>query len=308
VRIAKDITRLAGETPLVELGVLGRGLACRIAAKLEFFNPSSSVKIRAALSMIEAAEKNGSLKPGVRLVEPTSGNTGIALALICARRGYRLALTMSESMSLERRQLLKAYGAELFLTPASEGMAGAVKKAREISLEPPGAVMLGQFENPANPEVHEKTTAPEIWRDTGGAVDIFVAGVGTGGTVTGAGAALKKLKPSVKIAAVEPAGSPVLSGGKPGPHKIQGIGPGFVPKNFDRSFVDEIIQVSDEDARHTARELALREGILAGISSGAAVWAAIQIARRPESAGKLLVVILPDTGERYLSSGLFGED
>jgi cysteine synthase A len=307
LKIADDITKLIGRTPLVYLDKMAHGLPARVAAKLESFNPGSSVKDRIGLNMIETAERAGLLKPDTVLVEPTSGNTGIALAYICASRGYRLVLTMPETMSIERRKLLAIFGAELVLTPGAEGMKGAINRAREIADSDPKYLMLQQFSNPANPEIHRKTTALEIWDDTNGTVDILVAGVGTGGTITGVTQVLKEKKPSFRAIAVEPLNSPVLSGGKPGPHKIQGIGAGFVPEIYRSELVDRIIQVRDEDAGITARRLAREEGILAGISSGAAVWAALEIAKEPENKGKLIVVVLPDTGERYLSTWLFEE-
>ncbi len=302
-----DVTRTIGGTPLVRLNRLTEGLHATILVKLELRNTLGSVKDRIGVSMIEAAEAAGLIGEGSLIVEPTSGNTGIALAFVCAARRYRLVLTMPETMSLERRKLLKHLGAELVLTPGGEGMRGAIERARKILSERPGAYMPDQFSNPANPEIHRRTTAEEIWRDTAGKVDILVAGVGTGGTITGVSEVIKGRRPSFRAVAVEPADSPVLSGGKPGPHKIQGIGAGFVPAVLNRSVVDEIVTVSNDDAFETARSLARREGILCGISSGAAVWAALQVARRPESEGKLMVVILPSTGERYLSTELFLE-
>ncbi len=305
MKVAPNAIDLIGNTPMVELSRLARGLPVRILAKLEMMNPLGSVKDRIAWAMIHDAEERGLLRPGSTVVEPTSGNTGIGLAFVCAIRGYRLILTMPETMSQERRRILRALGAELVLTPGDKGMKGAVEEAERIAREL-GAFMPQQFENPANPRIHEETTAEEVWRDTGGKVDFFVAGVGTGGTITGVGRALKRKKREVKIVAVEPAASPVLSGGEPGPHKIQGIGAGFIPKVLDRSVIDEVIAVSDEEAMGTARRLARAEGILAGISSGAALAAALRVARRPEATGKTLVVVLPDTGERYLSTELFG--
>jgi len=304
VKIAGSIIELVGNTPLVELSRLGKGIPARILGKLEMMNPLGSVKDRIAWAMIRDAEERGILGPGSTVVEPTSGNTGIGLAFVCAIRGYRLILTMPETMSEERRRILRALGAELVLTPGDRGMRGAVEEARRIAREL-GAFMPQQFENPANPRIHEETTAEEIWRDTAGQVDIFVAGVGTGGTITGVGRVLKRRKPGVRIIAVEPASSPVLSGGEPGPHKIQGIGAGFVPAVLDRSVIDEVITVAEEEAVEASRMLARTEGILAGISSGAALAAALRVARRPEANGKTVVVILPDTGERYLSTGLF---
>lgn len=313
VKIARSLVDLIGNTPLLELSNMERkqDLKVKILAKLEYFNPAGSVKDRIGYAMIKAAEDEGILnkdRPSAHvIIEPTSGNTGVGLAMIAAARGYRLILTMPETMSLERRNLLRALGAEVVLTPGAEGMGGAVKKAHELAADISGAFLPQQFENPVNPEIHRRTTAQEIWNDTGGRVDIFIAGVGTGGTITGVGEVLKKKKPAVKIYAVEPASSPVLSGGKPGPHKIQGIGAGFMPKVLNPEVIDEIIKVGDEEAFDTARELAKTEGLLVGISSGAAAFAAVQTARRPENAGKTIVALFPDTGERYLSTGLFGE-
>ncbi|WP_273389066.1 cysteine synthase A [Barnesiella viscericola] len=306
-KIAKNLTDLIGNTPLLELSNYNRKheLGATVIAKLEYFNPAGSVKDRIALAMIDDAERRGVLKPHATLIEPTSGNTGVGLAFVAAARGYHLILTMPETMSLERRNLLKALGAQLVLTPGAEGMTGAIKKAQELNEQIEGSVILQQFENPANPAAHVATTAEEIWRDTAGEVDIFVAGVGTGGTVSGVGKGLKSHNPAIKIVAVEPAGSPVLSGGKPGPHQLQGIGAGFVPKTYDASVVDEVIPVGDDDAIRTSRELTATEGMLVGISSGAAAWAATQLARRPENRGKNIVVLLPDTGERYLSTVLY---
>jgi cysteine synthase A len=306
-KIAKDITKLIGNTPLVRLNRITKDCVASIVAKLEFYNPCSSVKDRIGLSMIERAEKEGKISKDTIILEPTSGNTGIALAFVCAVKGYKLVLTMPETMSLERRQLLAAFGAQIILTPGSEGMTGAVKKAEELSKSNRRYFMPQQFKNPANPEIHRYTTAKEIWEDTDGKVDILVAGVGTGGTITGVAEAIKKKKPNFLVIAVEPKDSPVLSGGKPGAHKIQGIGAGFIPGVLNRDVIDEIIQVSNEDAFATARRLSREEGILAGISSGAAVFAALYVAKRKENAGKLIVVILPDTGERYLSTGLFAQ-
>jgi cysteine synthase A len=304
-RIAEDITKLVGGTPLVRLAKIGAGLGAEVVGKLEFYNPCASVKDRIGLSMIEAAERTGRINADTIILEPTSGNTGIALAFVCAARGYKLVLTMPETMSVERRRLLRILGAELVLTPGSEGMPGAIRKAEELAERDPRHLILQQFTNPANPEIHRKTTAEEIWEDTGGGVDILVAGVGTGGTITGVAEVLKKRKPSFKAIAVEPTDSPVLSGGKPGPHLIQGIGAGFVPDVLRMDLVDEVIQVRHEDAGAAARRLAREEGILAGISAGAAVWAALQVASRPENAGKMIVAVLCDTGERYLSTWLF---
>ena len=302
--IHRNITELIGRTPLVEISGL-EGQKARIAVKVESFNPGGSVKDRIALSMIEDAEARGVLAPGATIIEPTSGNTGVGLAWIGRVKGYKVILTMPETMSRERRSLLKAYGAELVLTPGTEGMKGAIRKAEELRAATPGAIILGQFVNPANPVAHEKYTGEEIWNDTEGQVDIFIAGAGTGGTVSGTGRALKRHKPELRVIAVEPAGSPVLTEGHAGPHKIQGIGAGFVPDTLDRSVVDEVLTVADEAAFEGMRLLSRREGILAGISSGAAFSAAIEVARREENAGKLVVALLPDTGERYLSTGLF---
>lgn len=306
-KIASKLTDLIGNTPLLELSNFDKkhGLKGRIIAKLEYFNPASSVKDRIANAMIEDAEASGVLKPDSELVEPTSGNTGIGLAFVAAAKGYKLTLTMPETMSIERRNLLKALGANIVLTPGPEGMKGAIAKAEELQKENPKVVILQQFANPANPAVHKRTTAEEIWRDTDGKVDIFIAGVGTGGTISGVGEVLKKHNPNVQIVAVEPTDSPVLSGGKPGPHKIQGIGAGFVPQTYDASVVDQVIQVSNDDAIRTSRELAREEGLLVGISSGAATYAAIQLAKKDENKGKNIVVILPDSGERYLSTVLY---
>ncbi|MGM0494313.1 MAG: cysteine synthase A [Armatimonadota bacterium] len=307
MNIASDVTQLVGKTPLVWLDRLAEGLPGRVAAKLEAFNPGSSVKDRIAKSMIEAAERAGAIGDDTILVEPTSGNTGIGLAVVAAARGYPLVLTMPESMSVERRKLLKALGADLVLTPAGDGMKGAIDQARDLAEGDERYLLLQQFENAANPEIHRRTTALEIWDDTDGQVDIFVAGVGTGGTITGVGEVLKKLKPDVQIVAVEPVDSAVLSGGEPGGHKIQGIGAGFVPEVLDREVIDEVLTVANSAAFGTARALARRQGILAGISSGAATWAALQLAQRQDNYGKLIVTVLPDTGERYLSTALFAE-
>lgn len=306
-RIAQKLTELIGNTPLLELSNFNKkhSVNAKIIGKLEYFNPASSIKDRIANAMIEDAEVKGVLRPDSEIIEPTSGNTGIGLAFVSASKGYKLTLTMPETMSLERRNLLKALGANIVLTPGSEGMKGAIAKAEELQKENPKAVILQQFANPANPAIHRKTTAEEIWKDTNGKVDIFVAGVGTGGTVSGVGEILKKYNSNIKIVAVEPTDSPVLSGGKPGPHKIQGIGAGFVPKVYDASVVDEVIQVTIDDSIRTSRELAREEGLLVGISSGAATFAALQLAKRHENKGKNIVVVLPDTGERYLSTILY---
>ncbi len=307
MKIAGNITELIGNTPLVYLDKIAQGLPGRVAAKLEFFNPAASVKDRLALAMIDAAERDGLIAPGATIIEPTSGNTGIGLAFICAARGYKLILTMPDTMSLERRALVRVFGAEVVLTEGAKGMRGAVEKAEELNKAIPGSFIPQQFLNPANAAIHQKTTAEEIWAGTDGAVDFFIAGVGTGGTVTGTAQGLKSHKPSVRAIAVEPASSPLLSTGKSGTHKIQGIGANFVPGVFKKEFVDEIITVSDEAAGDTAKKLAAVEGILTGISAGAALWAALEVAARPDSAGKLIVVLLPDTGERYLSTWLFQE-
>ena len=309
-KIAKQITELIGRTPLVELAKVSKqnGLDTPIIAKVEFFNPGGSVKDRIAFAMIEDAEKKGILKPGATIIEPTSGNTGVGLALVSAVKGYKLILTMPETMSVERRNLVKAYGAEVKLTPGQDGMPGAIRAAEELRDSIPNAVILEQFENPANPQRHYDTTGVEIWEDTDGQVDIFVAGVGTGGTISGIGKRLKEKNPNIRIIAVEPASSPVLNGGKSGPHKIQGIGAGFIPNTYNAQVIDEVFDVDNDDAIRTGRLLAQQEGLLVGISSGAAVFAAIQIAKRPENKGKKIVVLLPDTGERYLTTVLYAFD
>ena len=306
-RIARQLTDLVGNTPLLEFSNFNasKGLKAQVIGKLEYFNPAGSVKDRIALAMIEDAEAKGLLKPGATIIEPTSGNTGVGLAFVSASKGYKLILTMPDTMSAERRNLLKALGARLVLTPGAEGMKGAIAKAEELRDATPGSIILQQFENPANPAVHIRTTAEEIWRDTDGKVDLFVAGVGTGGTVSGVGAGLKAHNPNVQIVAVEPSDSPVLSGGKPGPHKIQGIGAGFIPKAYNGEGVDKILRVTNDDAIRTSRELAEKEGLLVGISSGAAVYAAAELAKLPENEGKTIVALLPDTGERYLSTVLY---
>jgi cysteine synthase A len=307
MQIASDVTELIGNTPLVRLRRVTEGCSAEVVAKLEFYNPAHSVKDRIGVAMIEAAERAGMIKPDTVILEPTSGNTGIALAFVCAARGYKCVLSMPETMSKERRILLRAYGADLVLTPGSEGMAGAIRKAEEMAASDPRYFIPQQFKNPANPEIHRKTTAEEIWRDTDGKADILVAGIGTGGTITGVGEVIRARKPSFKCVAVEPDASPVLSGGQKGPHPIQGIGAGFVPEVLNTEIYDEIIRVKNDDAFTTARRLAREEGLLVGISSGAATWAAVEVARRPENAGKLVVVIIPSFGERYLSTALFAE-
>jgi cysteine synthase A len=307
MRIAGDVTELIGNTPLVRLRRVTEGSVADVVAKLEFYNPAHSVKDRIGVAMIDAAERAGNIKPDTIILEPTSGNTGIALAFVCAARGYKCVLTMPETMSKERRVLLKAYGAELILTPGSEGMAGAIKRAEELAASDPRYFIPQQFKNPANPEIHRRTTAEEIWRDTDGKADFLVSGVGTGGTITGVGEVIKPRKPSFKCIAVEPDASPVLSGGPKGPHPIQGIGAGFVPDVLNTEIYDEIIRVKNDDAFTTARRAAREEGLLVGISSGAAIWAAVEVARRKENTGKLIVVIIPSFGERYLSTALFAE-
>ncbi|PWH15150.1 MAG: cysteine synthase A [Ardenticatenia bacterium] len=307
MKIANDVTELVGNTPLVRIRRLTKGCVADVVAKLEFYNPAHSVKDRIGVAMIEAAEKAGLIREDTIILEPTSGNTGIALAFVCAARGYKCTLVMPETMSMERRMLLRAYGAELVLTPGSEGMPGAVRRAEEMAAADPRYFIPNQFKNPANPEIHRRTTAEEIWRDTDGQADILVAGVGTGGTITGVGEVIKARKPSFKCIAVEPDASPVLSGGQRGPHPIQGIGAGFIPEVLNTKIYDEVIRVKNEDAFETARRMAREEGLLVGISSGAAMWAALQVARRQENAGKMIVVIIPSFGERYLSTALFAD-